>query len=119
MHLSPRQQSYHLLLHSPVLSYPKHGYTALLLHHCCQLHLACSLAESFYFVFKAVIKSQMVPGKRHYLYIHFCLPVINKRQDFYFTFSTTSTSLHLFVLLRGRDSIIFTTSPMLHSFFSS
>jgi hypothetical protein len=51
--------------------------------------------------------------QRYFLYLA-GIPANN-----YFTFSTISTSLQRFVLLRGRDSMIFTISPMLHSFFSS
>ena len=37
----------------------------------------------------------------------------------YLALSMISTNLHLFILLKGRVSIILTVSPMLHSFFSS
>src|SRR6185437_259446 len=120
MHLLQSPLFCRLREHNPGLNFQEHEYTELPLLHCCLLHLACFLAESFYFV---ALSSQLSAVSNYKLYF------ISKRAAqssslkadglFYFTFSITSTNLQRFNLLIGLVSIIFTMSPMLHSFFSS
>src|SRR6185295_13051166 len=87
-------RSYRQFLHNAGRCSPVHGYKGPLWHHCYPQHSNGFLAESFFLALACFLNN-------------------------YFTFSTISTNLHLLVLLNGRVSMIFTRSPMLHSFFSS
>ena len=77
-------------------------------------HLICFLAVSFALAFSYYYYCLLSEAVCINLWIY-----RGSLKKNYFTFSTTSTSLQRFVLLIGRVSIIFTVSPMLHSFFSS